>query len=143
MKIPIFILALSINAGGNNQTSRRRERQRRERQSRVIRQIANVPEQEIMVDGDSDGSLGSKAGDVCVICLEDSNQEEMVLCGCGEHHGPIHLECRETLIREELSHTPRRHPKCPICRRLIRLQVVDNNILEVQTEPSRAVTESR
>jgi len=102
-----------------------------------MRQIS-APIQEIIVDGDSDGSLGSKLGDGCIICAEEIYEnEEGVFTGCGERHGPIHPACRERWIQTELSR--HRDPTCPICRRLIRLRVESDGVLQVRPEPSRAM----
>lgn len=130
MNLLNFLLLLSTEA------SRDVSRPNPAPSNRLLHDLRSVPGQEIMVEGDdSDGSLGSKLGDDCVICREEINDnEDGVFIGCGERHGPIHPACREQWIRTQIGQN--RNPSCPMCRRAIRLRLHEN-ALEVRPEPSR------
>lgn len=109
--------------------------------SRLVREIFTRPVQEVMVDDDSDGSLGSRWGEECTICRDSIEQGQPgelvgVFTGCGERH-PIHEGCRDQLIRFELQN--RRLPRCPTCRRPIRLRQENEGDIMIRPEPNRFV----
>jgi len=138
MNLLIYVLLL-LSTHATRDASRlrhsRRPRPNLNPPSRLLRDLRSAPGQETMVDDeDSDGTLGSKLGDECIICRDEINDNlEGVFTGCGERHGPIHRACREECIRTHIGQN--RHPSCPICRRAIRLRLHENT-LEVRPEPS-------